>query len=107
MEIHPNPARVSMTSTNLKNASSQVLVTIDGVKYTLSPRLTKDFREKKVSVDQLGEYYVREVEGSDGTHFLSLGYPSEDISIKITAWKGQSISERNVSVEELMELVAL
>lgn len=107
MELHPNPARVSMTSTNLKDSTKQVVVTVDGVRYTLSPKLTKDFRERKVGVDQLGEYYVREVEGGDGTHFLSLGYPSEDISIKITAWKGQSISERNVSVEELMELVAL
>lgn len=107
LEIHPNPSRISLTSTNLKDATKQVVVTVDGVRYTLSPKLTEDFRNKRITVEELGEYFVREVEGKDGTTFFSLGYPSEDITVKITAWKNQVATEREVTVSQLMELVAL
>jgi hypothetical protein len=108
LEIHPSPGRVSMTSTNLKDATKQVIVTIDGVRYTLSPKLTEDFRNKRITIEELGEYFVRDVEGKDGTTFFSLGYPSEDINVQVTAWKSRKLLERkDVTVEQLMELVAL
>ncbi len=95
-----------MTSTNLNNKDKQVVVTIDGVRYTLSPKLTADFRSKKVSISELGEYYVREVEGENGTTFLSLGYPSDDIQVKLAGWKASKVEKKEVTLEELMELVA-
>lgn len=87
MEICPNPTGgIRLWETNLGNPKSQLIFKLNGVKYTLSPKLTADVRSQKVKWDELGDYMVREVTGDDGKPFLSLGYPGENITINLS-WK--------------------
>ena len=91
----------AMFSSNLADKNKQVVVVINGERFTLSPKLSADFRSKKVSIEELGDYTVRDVEGADGTTFKSLGYAGEDIQVKITEWKSSGKTTAKVlSVEE-------
>ena len=109
--IHPSAGEIAMFSSNLANKDKQVVIVIDGISYTMSPRLTADFRNKKVSADELGEYVVRTIELTDDAGVVtgtmnSLGYAGEDTVVAVN-WKASAkVAVKRVSVAELEVLVA-
>jgi hypothetical protein len=104
--LHSSATEIAMYSTNLANKDKRLVVVVEGQSYTLSPKLTKDVRDHKVSVDELGDFVVREVEAQDGTAMKSLGYPGEDIKVAIT-WKATAKAEtKQLTVADLADLIA-
>ena len=109
--LHPNVEEIAMYSSNLANAKKQVVIVIDGTQYTLSPRLTEDFRTKKVGVDELGDYVVRVMDLKDEDdnvigHMNSLGYAGEDTIVAVNWKKTDKVATKKVTLAELETMVA-
>ena len=97
----PTIDTIKMFSSNLNDTTKQVVVVINGERYTMSPKLTEEFRNKRVTLDELGDYTVRTVEGADGTTFNSLGYAGEDVLVKVAGWaKAKSSGVKEFTLAE-------
>jgi hypothetical protein len=104
--LHSSATEMGLYSSNLANKDKRLVVIVEGVSYTCSPRLTKDVREHKVTVDELGDFVVRDVEAEDGTAMKSLGYPGEDVKVAV-AWKASDKAVvKQLTVEQLADLIA-
>ena len=105
-QMHPDATEIKMFSSNIKNAEKQLVVVIDGVSYTLSPRLNEMVRKKEITIEDLGDYEVRRVEAKNGDMINSLGLPSEDITVKLAGWKSKTTATapKQLTVEALAEL---
>ena len=109
--MHPNASEIKMFSSNIKNAAKQLVVIIDGVSYTLSPKLNEMVRKKEITIEDLGDYEVRYIDVTDETTGVtrtmnSLGMPSEDITVKLNGWKSKTTATapKQLTVEALAEL---
>jgi hypothetical protein len=99
-------SQVGMFSSNLANKAKQVIIKVEGISYTLSPKLTADFRAKRVKLDELGEYVVRTIALDDGTIMNSLGYPGEDVNVVVNFKNSTATPKKITTVDELMAIVA-
>lgn len=104
--LHPEAQEIKMFSSNIKNAAKQLVVVIDGVSYTLSPKLTEMVRKKEITIEDLGDYEVRNIEAANGDVINSLGMPSEDVTVKLAGWKSKAAASapKELTVEALAEL---
>ena len=100
-EICPSVETFGVFETNLANKESQLLIVVNGKKFTLSDDLTKLVRSKKVSFNNLGDYLVRDVIGKDGTAFQSLGLRGEKL-VSGVEWSNSNVSaDKPLTVQEL------
>lgn len=98
--IHPSATEVGFYSKNLKDANKQVVVTVDGDSYVLSPALTALFRAKTITTNDLGAYEVRGIKLDDGTSLNSLGMPGEDIKVQVAWATGAAVAKVEVKTQE-------
>lgn len=99
-QLMPVVNSTKMFSSNLADPDKQLVISFNGEKFTLSKKLTEDFRAERVSIAQLGDYEVRDVEGADGTTFKSLGYSGEDITVNGVTWKASPATKKTFTAEE-------
>lgn len=104
--LHGSAKEIAMFSTNLANKDKRLVVVVEGISYTLSPKLTDDVRNHKVTVDELGDFVVRDVEAQDGTAMKSLGYPGEDIKVAVSWKTTEKAVVKQLTVEQLADLIA-
>ena len=106
IEMIPQVKTFGVFPTNLANPESQMLIVVNGQQITLSRKLTDLVRSKKVTLPQLGEYTIREVEGKkDKKPFLSLGLMGET-EIEKFAWESGTAIVNTISIEEFTKAVA-
>ncbi len=102
-ELQSAVESVKMFSTNLQDQTKRVVISINGERYTLSPKLSDMLRKKEITLSELGDFEVRTVEAQDGTTFNSLGLPGEDLEIKIAGWKSGKVAAAKVVSEAEFE----
>jgi hypothetical protein len=98
---------VEIFPTNYNNVENQLLVKIGETIYTCSAKLSSLVRDKKVQLNQLGNYEVREVIGKDGKAFKSLGLVGEGINVSFTGWAEPVATVNSVSLESFTKATTI